>query len=116
MYNNKCCFCMTYDPNPVPVLFSDSELNERVRGIIANMSPGDEVSMSEICLLIIQMAESEGKLKADTKYSSSELSPRDQERVSVIMWDLILERKVYTLFGSYLWFGQRQDNTLFIVR
>ena len=107
---------MTYDPNPVPVLFTDTELYEHVTGIVANMNVGDTISFNQICAQIIQMAEEEGKLKPNTQYSSSELRCSDQKRVSAIMWELIFDRMVYTIFGSYRWFGRGEDDTLFVVR
>ena len=107
---------MNYDPNPVPVLFSNSELAEHVEGIIDKLDNGDEISFNQICSQVIQMAESEGKLKPDTQYSSSEISCSDQERISSIMWNLILDRKVYTIFGSYRWFARREEDTIFVVK
>lgn len=107
---------MIYDPNPVPVLFSDTELSVHVNGIIVNMNAGDTISFKQICAQIIQMAEEEGKLKPNTQYTSSELRRLDQERVSAVMWELILNRKVYTVFGSYRWFGRSEDDTIFVVK
>lgn len=107
---------MTYDPNPVPVLFTDTELSEHVTGIVANMKVGDEISFKQICAQIIQMAEADGKLKPNTQYSSSELTRPDQERISAIMWELLLDRRVYTVFGSYRWFGRREDDTIFVIK
>lgn len=107
---------MTYDPNPVPVLFSDTELTEHVKGIIANMKVGEGISFKQICAQIIQMAGEEGKLKPNTQYSSSELSCSDQERVSAIMWELILDRKIYTVFGNYRWLGRSEDDPVFVIK
>ena len=107
---------MTIDPNPVPVLYTDEELDKQVRGIIANMEVGDKVSFNNICAQIIRMAEEDKKLKPNTEYTSTEIQSKDQMRISAIMWDLIIERKVYTIMGSYRWFVRTQDDTIFVVR
>ena len=97
-------------------MFTDAELTDHVNGIIANMHVGDDISFKQICSQIIRMAKDEGKVKPDTEYSSSEISPADQERVSAIMWDLILDKRVYTVFGSYRWFGRGEDDTVFVMK
>ena len=107
---------MIHDTNPVPIMLTDAELADHVNGIIANMNVGDEISFKQICSQIIRMAKEEGIVKPDTEFSSSEISPADQERVSAIMWDLLLDKKVYTIFGSYRWFGRSDEDTLFVVK
>ena len=97
-------------------MFTDNKLSEHVTGIVANMDVGDAISFKQICAQIIQMAEEEGKLKPNTQYSCSELSCSDQERVSAIMWDLINERMIFTVFGNHCWFGRSEDDTIFVVK
>ena len=106
----------TINFNPVPVSFTDDELSSHIRSIISSMKSGDDISFQRICTSVIKLAERDGKLKPNTEYHSSDISAADQERISIVLWDLILERKVYTLFGNKRWFACNQDDTLFVIR
>ena len=99
--------------NPIPVLFTNEELSDHIHSIISGKESGDEISFQNICLSVIRLAENEGKIKSNTEYHSSEISTTDQERISAILWDLILDRKIYILFGNKRWFACNQDDTLF---
>lgn len=107
---------MTIDFNPVPVMYTDEELASCVYTILADNERGDTISFNRICTQIVQMAKSSGKVKPDTEYNSSEISLRDQLRLSAIMWDMIFEKKVFPLFGSKRWFGCNEEDTLFVIQ
>jgi len=62
------------------------------------------------------MAEEEGELKPNTQFSSSDFRHSDQERVFAVIWKQILDRKVYSVFGSYRWYGRSVDDTIFVVK
>lgn len=105
---------MTYDPNPVPIHFTDHEIDFNIRDIIANLNSGDTISYKNLCSQIIELARSNNKLTPDTQYSSNELSYCDQIRVCRFLWELILEKKVYTVFGNSPFLGGGSD-TIFVV-
>ena len=92
---------MNYDTNPVHVLYNDEELTQRVLMIIGGRNAPTGITFVNLCYQVRQMALQERRVigEGSVIYTSDELAPEDQVRVSRILWELIWGHKIFLLFG-----------------
>ena len=92
---------MNYDANPIHVLYDNASLKHLVEVTINGNDAISGTTFLNLCRQIRQQAIRD-KAIADlenTVYSSEELAPEDQVRVSRVLWELIWDKKIYLLFG-----------------
>lgn len=91
---------MNYDSNPVKLTYSDDELLNRISLIMKERGKQPGITFVNLCYQILQIALQEHRVpEPETTYTSNELAPEDQIRVSHMLWELIWARKVFLLFG-----------------
>lgn len=105
---------MTYDPNPVPVTYTDDELRKIIQEYVTS---NPEFSFRSICNHIVYKAKAEQKCKdaETTQYSSSEISPAVGTEISKILWNLIWERKIIIDFMYNQYASNYSNDTRFLV-
>ena len=106
---------MTYDPNPVPVTYTQEELKQVVEDYLKDVTP--EFSFRSLCSYIVEMAIKDGKVHnaSHTQYSSREMSPFSAIEVSRCLWELIWDRRIFIAFGENVYAAHYAGNTRFIV-
>ncbi|MBQ8959152.1 MAG: hypothetical protein IJ057_11755 [Bacteroidales bacterium] len=92
---------MNYDANPVHILYNNEELRQRILMIIEGRDTTTGTTFVNLCYQIRQQAINDHAVadSENTVYTSEELAPEDQVRVSRVLWELIWEHKVFLLFG-----------------
>ena len=92
---------MNYDANPVHVLYDNESLKHIVLVIIERNDSPSGTTFVNLCYQIRQQAIRDRALPdlENTVYSSEELAPEVQVRVSRVLWELIWEHKIHLLFG-----------------
>lgn len=92
---------MNYDANPVHVLYDNESLKHIVQVIIERNDSTSGTTFVNLCYQIRQQAIRDRALAdlENTVYTSDELAPEDQVRVSRVLWELIWEHKIHLLFG-----------------
>ena len=96
----------------IPLAYTEQELEKKVSSLIDVMpSP---FTFHKLCNKLLQEAVKEHKLRKelDTEYSTIHLTSNDLQAVSKILWSMILERKIYTIFNAYPCSRETQE-TLF---
>ena len=93
----------------IPLSYSEQELEKKVLSLIDKMP--SLFSFQRLCNQLLQEADNEGKLRKepDTEYSTIHLTTDDIQAISKILWNLILERKIYTVFNAYPYCRESQD-------
>ena len=106
---------MTYDPNPVPVTYTQIELKQVIDDYLKDVNT--EFSFQSLCSFIIGKAISEGKVRnaSTTQYSSRQMNPLSAIEVSKYLWELIWDRKIYIAFGENPYAAHYNGDTRFIV-
>lgn len=92
---------MNFDSNPIHVLYDNETLKHLVLVIISNNDSLSGTTFLNLCHQVKQQAIRD-KAIADlenTVYTSEQLAPEDQVRVSRVLWELIWDKKVFLLFG-----------------
>ena len=92
---------MNYDANPVHVLYDNETLKHLIEVIIGKNDTTSGTTFLNLCHQIRQQSIRDRALAdlENTVYTSEELAPEDQVRVSRLLWELIWEHKVFLLFG-----------------
>ncbi len=92
---------MNYDSNPVHILFDNENLKHRILVLIEGHDSPSGITFVNLCYQLKQMAIRDRALAdlENTVYTSDELAPEDQVRVSRVLWELIWEHKIFLLFG-----------------
>ena len=87
--------------NPVHVLFNDENLKQRLLAFINSNESLSGTTFTNLCYHIRQQAIDDHAVNdsENTTYTSDELAPEDQVRVSRLLWELIWEHKIFLLFG-----------------
>jgi len=88
-----------YDPNPVPITYTDEELE----AIVDNYIKGEEsFSFQGLSNFIVFKAKQENKVKGapDTVYTSNELNPSFYRVLSKILWKHIWGKELFIEFGE----------------
>lgn len=103
-----------YDPNPVPVTYSNDELKMVVSDFIDDIE--SEFSYTRLCSYIIDRAISEKKVRnaETTQYSSRNLNPRVSIEVSRVLWDFIWSKKIFIAFGSNPYIASNNNDVRFM--
>lgn len=96
----------------LPLTYTEPELEQKILDLIDEMP--SQFSFQSLCNQLLQEADNEGKLRkdSDTEYSTIHLTTDDIKKVSKILWKMILERKIFTVFKAYSYSRDSQD-TLF---
>ena len=92
---------MNFDSNPIHVLYDNETLKHLVLVIISNNDSLSGTTFLNLCHQVKQQAIRD-KAIADlenTVYTSEQLAPEEQVRVSRVLWELIWDKKVFLLFG-----------------
>ena len=92
---------MNYDSNPIHILYDNETLKHLVEVVIAKNDATSGTTFLNLCNQVRQQAIRDRALVdlENTVYTSEELAPEDQVRVSRVLWELIWEHKVFLLFG-----------------
>ena len=92
---------MNYDSNPIHTLYDNESLKHLIEVVIEKNDTTSGITFLSLCNQIRQQAIRDRALAdlANTVYSSEELAPEEQVRVSRLLWELIWEHKVFLLFG-----------------
>lgn len=92
---------MNYDANPIHILYDNVTLKHLVELIIDGNDTTSGTTFLNLCHQIRLQAISDRALAnlENTVYTSEELAPEDQVRISRMLWELIWEHKVFLLFG-----------------
>ena len=98
---NQYRTAMKYDSNPVRVLFDNENLKQRLLALIEGHDAPSGITFTNLCFQIRQQAINDRAVANadDTTYTNDEIAPEDQVRVSRLLWELILEHKIFLLFG-----------------
>ena len=104
-----------YDSNPVPVTYTQAELEQVIDDFIKETSR--EFSFRRLCSHIIEKAISEKKVeKAETtQYSSREMNPLSSIEVSRYLWKLIWDKKIFIAFGENPYAPTYKNDTRFVI-
>lgn len=96
----------------IPLTYSALELEKKVLSLIDKMP--SLFTFQSFCNQLLQEADNEGKLRKepDTEYSTIHLTTYDIQAISKILWNLILDRKIYMVFNAYPYSRETQE-TLF---
>ncbi len=107
---------MNYDSNPVHVLFDNENLKNRVLQLIEGREDTNGITFVNLCYQIRQQAINDHAVNdpESTTYTNDELAPEDQVRISRILWELILEHKVFLLFGRSSLLGLSNGEDRFV--
>lgn len=105
---------MTYDPNPVPVTYTDDELHKIIQEYIT-FNP--EFSFKSLCHHIVCKAKAEMKCEnaETTQYSSSEINPAAGTKISKLLWELIWEERLIIDFMYNQYASNYPNDTRFLV-
>lgn len=89
---------VTYNPNPVPVTYTQEELKQVIDDYLNDVAT--EFSFRGLCSYIRDKAIAEGKVRdaSHTQYSSREMSPLSAIEVSKCLWELIWEKNLHCLW------------------
>ena len=92
---------MNDDAKPIHALYDNEALKHLVFVIIERNDSPSGTTFVNLCYQIRQQAIRDRALAdlENTVYTSDELAPEDQVRVSRVLWELIWEHKIYLLFG-----------------
>ena len=92
---------MKYDNNPIHTLYDNETLKHLIEVIIEKNDTTSGITFLSLCNQVRQQAIRDRALAdlANTVYSSEELAPDEQVRVSRLLWELIWAHKVFVLFG-----------------
>lgn len=92
---------MNYDANPIHTLYDNETLKHLVEVIIEKNDTTSGTTFLNLCHQVRQQAIRDRALAdlENTVYTSEELAPADQVRLSRLLWELIWEHKVFLLFG-----------------
>ena len=92
---------MKYDSNPIKTLYDNETLKHLIEVIIEKNDATSGITFLSLCNHVRQQAIRDRALAdlANTVYSSEELAPEEQVRISRMLWELIWEHKVFLLFG-----------------
>lgn len=106
---------MTYDPNPVPVTYTQEELRQVVDSYLKEVDT--EFSFRGICSYIVDKAIKEGKVRdaSHTKYSSREMSPLSAIEASKCLWEQIWDKKIFIAFGENPYAAHYSGDTRFVI-
>ena len=92
---------MNYDAKPIHILYDNEALKHIAFVIIERNDTTSGTTFVNLCHQIRQQAIRDRALAdlENTVYTSEELAPEDQVRVSRVLWELIWEHKIFLLFG-----------------
>lgn len=105
---------VVYDPNPVPVTYTNEELNIVVSDFLNDIEI--EFSFSRLCRYIIDRAIRERKVRNAeyTQYSNRNLNPRVAIEVSRVLWEFIWKKKIIIVFGNNPFIAQEGNDVRFV--
>lgn len=105
---------MTYDPNPVPVTYTDDELREKIREYTTSVS---EFTFKSLCNYIVHEAKAEKKCEnaETTQYKSSEINPAAGTKISKLLWELIWKKRLIIDFMYNQYVSTYPNDTRFLV-
>lgn len=106
--------CTTTKFGPVPVTYTDEELNKMISDYIADIKT--EFTYNGICSYVVTKAVEEDKVEGapHTKYTRNELSVKDGYRVSRILWEKIWAKEIFIIFGKNPYMAHLNDDTRFM--
>lgn len=106
---------VTYDPNPVPVTYTQEELNQVIEDFLKGGTT--EFSFRGLCSYIVEKAIKEGKVPnaSHTQYGSRELNPSSAIEVSKCLWELIWDKRIFIAFGENPYVARCAGDTRFII-
>ena len=103
-----------YNPNPVPVEYTEEEMRERVLSYLDNGR--SEFSFRQLSNYIINSAKEEHKVKnaSHTQYGSNEMDTASSIQLSRILWELIWDKKIIIVFGDNPYVSHSAGDTRFV--
>lgn len=103
-----------YDPNPVPVTYTNEELKIVVNDFLNSIET--EFSFSRLSAYVLERAIIEKKVRnaETTQYSNRNLNPRVSIEVSRLLWELIWEKKIFIVFGNNPYIPQNTNDVRFM--
>ena len=106
---------VTYDPNPVPVTYTQEELRQVIEDFLKEGTT--EFSFRGLCSYIVDKAIKDGMVRdaSHTQYSSRELSPLSAIEVSKCLWELIWDKKIFIAFGENPYAAHYAGDTRFVI-
>lgn len=106
---------MTYNPNPVPVTYTQEELKQVIDVFLKEVTT--EFSFRGLCSHIVEKAIKEGKVRdaSHTQYSNRELSPLSAIEVSKCLWELIWDKRIFIAFGENPYAAHYAGDTRFVI-
>lgn len=106
--------CMTYKTGPVPITYTDEELEQLISSYIAEAN--DEFSYRNICYYIVAKAKEEGKVQGapHTEYTGNEISISAGNRISRILWEKIWSKEIFIAFGENPYHAHYNGDTRFL--
>lgn len=110
----KAMGIMYYNPNPVPVEYTEEEMREKVLSYIDNIA--SEFSFKMLSNHIISSAIQDQKVKnaSQTQYGSREMDPESSILLSKILWELIWSKKIFIIFGENPYSAHYTGDTRFV--
>jgi len=105
---------IVYDPNPVPVTYTNEELKIIVSEFLSNIET--EFSFSKLSTYVLERALCEKKVRnaETTQYSNRSLNPRVSIEISRLLWELIWEKKIFIVFGNNPYIPQNSQDIRFM--
>lgn len=93
----------------IPLTYTFQELSKKVEKIVDEMP--QQFTFASLCQRVIQIADNEGKLKKEqnTEYSSVQLTTKDVQSISRIIWDMIWKNKIYIVFNAYPYHSESKE-------
>lgn len=104
-----------YNPNPIPVEYTEGEMRERVLSYLDNGRL--EFSFRQLSSYIINLAKEEQKVKnaSQTQYGSNQMDTASSILLSRILWELIWDKKIFIAFGDNPYASHADGDTRFVV-
>lgn len=107
-----------YGDTQFSLLYDDKELMDIIVKYIQKKKESNEdyFTYFVLCKNIINLADNANKLNGkdtNTYYTSVVLSQKEYTRVSRLLWDLILDRKIFVDFSNNSYTTHYENDTIF---